>query len=221
MIMDLPARYRLKSFARVKGKDLLIFRSTRFEDLMYSITYTLRKRVCIYCNKVMHAKGCSLDHRYPIDIGGISITNNLFPACPDCNSQKSNLTHAEYLMFMKLSDSAKKEYRQHVEEKNENIRKAIGFRLPSEWITYKLIQEVMYHKQVVELHGLRYTKTTEHYSKYGTFPRPIVVDRDFRLLDGYNIVFFAREHRIQYLPVIWLENVLYPTKRQTYVTFDS
>jgi len=217
MIMDLPTQYRLKTYARVQKGALIIFRSTRYEDLMYSITYSLKKRVCIYCEKTMHERNCTLDHRYPIDLGGISITDNLFPCCPDCNSKKCNLTHEEYLVLLSLQDHDKKAYRKQVEKKNEEIKKAIGFRLPNEWVTYSSIHDILYHRPAIEIYGLQYSKIMEHHSRYGTFPRPIVVDSEFRLLDGYNIVFFARENNIENIPVIWLENVHYLTKKQNFV----
>jgi len=221
MIMDLPQRYRLKTFARVRQQELLVFRSSRFEDMMFSMTYALRKRVCVYCGKVMNAKNCSLDHRYPIDIGGISITNNLFPCCPECNSVKSNLTHEEYLVFRNLPNNKKNDYRTQVQIKNENIKKAVGFRLPHEWVTYLPLQSIMYHRQSVELYGFRYTKIMEHYSMYRTFLRPAIVDYENHLLDGYNIILFARENKIEYVPAIKLSNVRYFTKRQTFVQYDT
>jgi len=219
--MDLPERYSLRTFANVRQGNLLIYRSTHFEALMFSITYCLKKRVCVYCNKIMHRKNCTLDHRYPIDLGGISIPNNLFPCCSDCNATKSNLTHEEYLVLRELPIPEQYPFRVYAESVTEMFRQEIGFRLPDDWVTFESIFGVSYHRQVHEIQGLRYKKISEHYDKYGTLPRPVILDCNNRLLDGYNIIFFAREHRIEHIPVISLENVSYLTERQIFVEFDA
>ena len=43
MIMELPEKFEFP-FAKVKGGILEIYRLERFEDLMYELTYALRKR---------------------------------------------------------------------------------------------------------------------------------------------------------------------------------
>ena len=87
MIMELPKKFEFP-FAKVKGGILEIYRLERFEDLMYELTYALKKKRCVYCGKKLKRTNSTLDHRYPRDTGGISITNNLFPCCSKCNSNK-------------------------------------------------------------------------------------------------------------------------------------
>ena len=50
----------------------------------------------------------TLDHRYPRDTGGVSITNNLFPCCHKCNTAKGNLTHKEFLDCRDMSKPERK-----------------------------------------------------------------------------------------------------------------
>ena len=54
----------------------------------------------------------------------------------------------------------------------------------------------------------RSSKTSQKlYTKYKKLPRPIIVDKNNQLLDGYSIVLFARDFKIKQIPVIKLENV--------------
>ena len=45
------------------------------------------------------------------------------------------------------------------------------------------------------------------YSKYGHIPKPIIVDKNGFLLDGFYSVIFAKNNLITSLPAIELENV--------------
>ena len=174
---------------------------------MYELTYALKKKRCVYCGKKLKCTNSTLDHRYPRDTGGISITNNLFPCCSKCNSNKGNLTHEEYLNARDLSKRDKKEYIKKLYKYREKTMKKIGFKLPKKWVTWEDINRINYKKTYPELRGKRYCKILEFYQKYKKLPRPIIVDKNNQLLDGYNIVLFARDFKIKQIPVIKLENV--------------
>ena len=206
MIMELPKKFKFP-FAEVKDGILEIYRLERFEDLMYELTYALKKKRCVYCGKKLKRTNSTLDHRYPRDTGGISITNNLFPCCSKCNSNKGNLTHEEYLNARDLSKRDKKEYIKKLYKYREKTMKKIGFKLPKKWVTWEDINRINYKKTYPELRGKRYCKILEFYQKYKKLPRPIIVDKNNQLLDGYNIVLFARDFKIKQIPVIKLENV--------------
>ena len=206
MIMELPKKFKFP-FAEVKDGILEIDRLERFEDLMYELTYALKKKRCVYCGKKLKRTNSTLDHRYPRDTGGISITNNLFPCCSKCNSNKGNLTHEEYLNARDLSKRDKKEYIKKLYKYREKTMKKIGFKLPKKWVTWEDINRINYKKTYPELRGKRYCKILEFYQKYKKLPRPIIVDKNNQLLDGYNIVLFARDFKIKQIPVIKLENV--------------
>lgn len=206
MIMELPKKFEFP-FAKVKGGILEIYRLERFEDLMYELTYALKKKRCVYCGKKLKRTNSTLDHRYPRDTGGISITNNLFPCCSKCNSNKSNLTHEEYLKARNFSKTERKKYIEKLSRYREKTMRNIGFKLPRKWTTLENINTIRYKKKNPELRGKRYGKILEFYQKYQKLPRPIIVDKNNQLLDGYNIVLFARDFKIKQIYVIKLENV--------------
>lgn len=208
MILELPNQFKLSGI-EVKDGCLIIHNSVRFEDLMYDLTYALRKNRCIYCGKKLNAKNRTLDHRYPRDTGGVSITNNLYPTCSVCNSRKSNLLHHEYLHIRKLRGKAKKKFLQKIIRQKEQIKRKIGYCLPKKWVSLVEMSKIKYDKVPNEMRGKRYCRILEFYEKYHKLPRPVIVDKRMRLLDGYNILFFAREFKIAKVPVVILENVEY------------
>lgn len=206
MIMELPRDFKISS-AEVIGEELFIYSLKRYEDLMYELTYALREGHCVYCGARLNKTNSTLDHRYPRDTGGISIVNNLFPCCSCHNSQKGNLTHQEYMEYKNLSKKDRKEYLKKFEKRKKRIMQEIGFKLPRKWVTYEEIGNINYSQQSEELRGKRYHRILEFYNNYHKLPKPVVVDKNNMLLDGYNIILFARDFEIQRIPIIKLENV--------------
>lgn len=208
MIMELPRNFNTP-FAKVLDGTLYIYKMVSYENLMYDLTYACKKKKCIYCSKkIKRGKASTLDHRYPRNTGGISITNNLFPCCPKCNSIKSNLLHDDFLVWRELSKSDAKKYKEKVGEEREKILENVGFILPKEWVTYEKRDKVICNDNGQYTRGKRYYKILEFYQEYHHFPRPAVVDKNGRILDGYNTILFARDYDIEYVPVIRLENVV-------------
>ena len=206
--MELPKKFEIQSYAKVENGKLYIYKLERFEDLMYELTYSSKKKKCVYCGKKLKRKNSTLDHRYPRDTGGISITNNLYPCCSRCNSDKGGLTHKEYLQIRRLNkkEEKKKLNRQFMKHK-EKIMYKIGYKLPKKWITFLDINEIKYYRPEQDLRGKKYHRILMFYEKYQKLPRPIIVDINNRLLDGYNILLFAKDMKVQTIPVIKLENV--------------
>lgn len=212
MLLQLPKRFKMGSIAEVKEDKLYIYRLVRFEDLMYELTYAFKKRKCVYCGNLLSKKNSTLDHRYPRFTGGISITNNLFPCCPDCNSKKGCLTHEEYLKLKTLKGNERRTYLKKLAKFREKIFKKIGFKLPKKWITYMEIDKIKYNRPNIELRGKKYYQILEFYNQYNKLPYPCIIDNDNNLLNGYNLILFAREFDIKTIPTIKLENVIL-TKR--------
>lgn len=206
MIMELPKKFYM-SFAEVRDGELIIHRLERYEDLMYELTYELRKSKCIYCGKELKPKNRTLDHRYPRDTGGVSIVDNLYPTCSKCNSDKSNMTHDQYMHYRELSKGKRKEFRAQLECKREKRLRKKGFNLPDEWVTWVKVSEIIYEMPKDILRGKRYGRLVEHYEKYGNIGKPVVLDRSNKLLDGFNIVLFALDNDIKRIPAIKLDNV--------------
>lgn len=207
MILELPKKFK-HPIAEVVDDQLMIFRLERFEDLNYELTYAIKKKKCIYCDEKLRIKNRTLDHRYPRATGGVSITNNLFPCCSKCNSKKSNLTHKEFLVFRELNKGEREEYVKIVNKYKEKILKRIGYVLPNKWVEYIDIDDITYREMKYFFHGKKFCRITEFYNKYKKLPRPIIVDKENNLLDGYNAFMFAKEFGIQQVPVIRLENVI-------------
>ena len=55
---------------------------------------------CFYCGKVMPKTAVTMDHIVPLAQGGRSVQGNVVPACKDCNTQKRDLTAAEWLLYV-------------------------------------------------------------------------------------------------------------------------
>ena len=53
----------------------------------------------------------------------------------------------------------------------------------------------------------KYKKINEYYTRCGKFPKPIIVDKNTVVLDGFTVVLYARNNRIKEIPAIVLENV--------------
>ena len=87
-----------------------------------------------------------------------------------------------------------------------------GYILPNKWVEFKRIEDIKYHNPDCVLRGKKYHRILQFYNKYKQLPRPIIVDKEDKLMDGYNILLFAEDYEIRYIPVIVLENVIICTK---------
>lgn len=215
MIMELPNVYHSK-VAYVENGILFIYNDRfNYEDLMYGLTYALRGRKCVYCQRELTSGNSTLDHRYPRDTGGVSITNNLFPTCKTCNNEKNNMTHQEYSLFMGLKKQECKKYKNDIKGYNNIIKRKIGFKLPRRWVSHEKTANINYSfehpcfksEEKETILSKKYSRIKEFYAEYKRLPRPIVVDCNDNLLDGYTVLFFAIKAGIKVVPVIKLENI--------------
>lgn len=206
MIMELPRKFN-SQYVSCTGDFLKIHQIVRFEELMYELAKAIKGKRCIYCGKKLKESNYTLDHRYPRDTGGVSITNNLFPCCEICNSAKGNLTHNEYLEIIGLSKRDKKKIVKDIFAHNDIIMKKIGFKLPRRWVEFQCAEKVHYIDPKCFNKGKKYRNIATFYKRNHRIPRPVIVDRNFNLLEGYNIILFAKEMDISEIPMIVLENV--------------
>ena len=206
MIMELPKKFKSQCVSCTE-RGLIIHQLMRYEELMYNLTKAIRGKNCVYCGKRLKNIDYTLDHRYPKETGGISITNNLFPCCDICNTAKGNFTHIEYLEILRLSKKEREEAIIHIHEKNDMIIKSIGFKLPSEWITFEKLDNINFRNPKCYSKGKKYSIISDFYSINKKLPRPIIIDNNNVLLQGYNLILFARENEISEIPAIKLENV--------------
>lgn len=214
MILELPKKFDFP-YTEIVGGELIIHQVLRYEDLMYELTYCLKKKRCVYCGKKLKINNSTLDHRYPRDTGGISITNNLFPCCASCNSDKGNFTHEEYLILKNLSKEERKAFKKKIQKINQRMMKKIGYKLPKKWVIYEDVSTIKYEEPNYYIKGKKFHRIIEFYEINKKIPRPVIVDKNNYLLDGFNIIFFANEFGIKEIPVIRLENVEFrPRKRE-------
>lgn len=207
MIMDLPKKFHIEGYARVEEGVLYIERLERIEDLMYELSYAMRKHRCVYCRKKLKRKNSTLDHRYPRDTGGVSIVNNLYPTCPLCNSHKSNFLHNEYLEICKMNRDEKRKGIKKFRKYHERNLEKIGYILPKKWVENIDISRVKCRPPGLDLRGKKYHRIVAFWNTYHHLPKPIVLDKNNVLIDGYNIIIFARDFKLTTIPCIKLENV--------------
>lgn len=60
---------------------------------------------CPYCHREL-GDSPHADHIYPVDLGGLSIKNNMVYICKECNQKKSNRTLREFVKNNKLNAPA-------------------------------------------------------------------------------------------------------------------
>lgn len=217
MIMNLPKNFsigdvRLKNDAYIENGILKIRKTASFRYVVYELTFLLKggKHRCKYCNRMVSNKKVTMDHLYPQDMGGPTITNNLLPACQKCNNEKTNMTAKEYKKYVKLKREGKqKVFLKELEAKKEDIRSRKEYQIPKSWVCEKEITTIILDIRLNEdsSQTAKYKKVQDFYLRYEYFQKPIVVDKNGFLLDGFYTVMYAKDHYIKTIPAIQLENV--------------
>ena len=178
-------------------------------NAMYLLTYKMKgKHRCSYCSKQIINNKVTLDHIFPQDFGGPTITNNLEPCCVSCNQQKSNLTKEQFEEYLSLPQDSRRAFLKKLRSSLETVRKENYSILPSGWVQEIEIENILVNVSLSEDYkGTKYKKTQEYYEKYGHFQKAIILDRKNFLLDGFTILMYSKNHNIKKVPVIILENV--------------
>lgn len=55
---------------------------------------------CYYCGRRVPPKELTMDHVIPISRGGLSVKENLVPACKECNNKKKYLLPIEWEEYL-------------------------------------------------------------------------------------------------------------------------
>lgn len=209
MKISLPQSYKFQDIAQVIDGILYINKLGHFKDLMYDLTYNIKDNTkCYYCGNPLTRKISTLDHIFPKDLGGPTLPINLAISCSSCNNQKSNMTEEEFLFYLSLPESKKKDYLQDVFMYKHFVKKWHCPIIPKEWISNQSISKITVLFFIDEtIKGKSYRKVSKFYTKYGYLFRPVIVDKNFKLLDGFNTLIFAKNNSILNVPVIILENV--------------
>lgn len=211
MIIDLPKNadfYRSGGQIKIEDGILKIGHLVSWREFIYKLTISTKGKRCWYCKKKLRKKDITMDHLYPQDLGGPTIPNNLAPTCAWCNSDKSNLTEMQYKQLRKANEKERSKIRHRMVRNNEKRKMKDGYFLPKKWITKRSIDRVlvtMFMKE--DYKGKRYKKIEHFYEQYKKLPYPVIVDRNNYLLDGFLVLMFAKNHGINEVPTIVLENV--------------
>lgn len=215
MIIELPKEFSFRD--ERKGKEafiedgvLKITRQVNFGRLMIEISYQMKgEEKCYYCNKKITKEQVTIDHKFPINFGGPTITNNLFPACKSCNRKKENMTYYQYMALLEAEESGLKgKYLRALRQYQGSIKSDQQYQIPKDWITEKEITDIITCVTLDENYkGKRYHSLERYYLKYNKIKKPIVLDRNSFLLDGFLVLMLAKNYKINKLAVIELENV--------------
>ena len=215
MIIELPRKFTFfndtgKKVAYINEQGILILKEVSFRKIMFELAYEIKgKKRCRYCGKIVRENQITIDHMYPQDFGGPTITNNLLPSCRECNSEKGNMTARQYKKYLLAKKQGRgREYLGDLKQYLIYIRKWEVFEIPKEWISKKDITEITVKIHLNDDYKRKsYKNIKNFYEKYGHLQKPIIVDRKGFLIDGFITLMYAKNSKIKRVPVIVLENV--------------
>lgn len=215
MIIELPRSFYMDGPNNSKGafiedSILKISREISFRRVMTEITYQIKGRYrCCYCKEKVVEEDMTIDHMYPQAFGGPTITNNMLPSCKMCNNEKGNLNTSQYKAFLKAKEKGNlDDFRRKIKKYQEFIRTWIEFDIPQEWLSEEEISRIIVIFDLDENYkGKKYQKIQKYYEEYHHFQKPIIIDRNGFVLDGFLAVMYAKNTGMKKIPVIQLENV--------------
>lgn len=214
MNIELPKSFTMnnergKTVAWIENGILKLKREASFRKAICELTYQMKGRnICFYCKKDFLNDQMTVDHMIPQERGGPTITNNLVPSCKKCNNAKANMTTEQYLKYLMLEGQEKKQYLNNFREYAEQMRSFEMPELPKEWLTKKEITEIIAVIDFTqEYKQNKYKKIKLFYDQYGHLQKPIIVDKNNFLLDGFITILFANDNDLKKIPVIVLDNV--------------
>lgn len=215
--------------AEVKDGKLYIYKPGSFKEIMYKLTYIIYGNdECYFCHRKLRTNmleldnskyfsQITLDHLIPQDFGGPTITNNLRPACSDCNSSKGNMypdEFDEYKKFDGKKDKAskveKRQFKESLRLKQERRRFGEIESVNEEWYSDELIRNIYVNFWITEPLGVMYKKQERFFKNYKRLPKPIVISQNRFLLDGFNTILLGKYNfGDKKIKIIILENVYF------------
>lgn len=220
MIIELPKEY-YKAYSRgyveVRNQMLELHGdfSFNYEDVMIDLAYAIKGRTkCYYCGKAILPDKVTIDHLFPRNFGGITITSNLEPTCKECNNNKSNLNQAEFKVWrtIKSENMRKSFYQETIKRKRARKRdpdNPYGFDLPREGVTYVPFDTIEKVTSIDPKGSKRYNKMMNFINLYGKLPRTVTLSLNGILLNGETLYAVAKKRRVEKVPAIILENVMW------------
>lgn len=218
MIIELPNQYeRIESkynYVRVRNGVLELRGNFNFNKLMIKFAYLLKGNDwCYYCNRQIQPHKITIDHEHPINFGGVTITNNLKPACQPCNSRKSNMNQYEFNIWRTLESTEKRKsfYKKTIAKKRKrknNPKLKKGFDLPKKWVSFEELSKIEKVTKVDNTGSESFKRMLIFARRYQKLPRPLVISSNQILLDGETAYAVAKAMQFKEVPVIMLENVI-------------
>lgn len=235
MVIELPAGNHVfdNNIAEIKDGVLYIYRASFFKDIMYQITYMIYGTDCYYCHKKFDEQGLlrtdaanqckgqlfsklTMDHLVPQEFGGPTIPNNMRPTCNKCNQLKSNWYPEEFEELMGIDKQNNPHYKserallkKRITEIQEKRRYGEIPSIPEGWLIDHILRTIYVNFHLVEPIGLEYKRIEMNFKKYRRILKTIIVSGNGFLLDGFNVILFAKKNSIEKIPTIILENVIY------------
>lgn len=229
--------------AEVKDHILYLYKIGAIKEVMYTLAYMIfGNDECYYCHRKLrtHQKQCdnkryfskiSMDHLIPQDFGGPTITNNLRPACTDCNTRKGNLFEDEYAEYLeviqrtagrgKLGRQEKRLFREKILLKQELRRFGNEPSLPKEWIAAPGdIKNIWVNYWIGQKKGGSYGQMVADVQKYNYLIKPVTITANGVVVDGFNANLVATFFEVTPI-IIPLENVIqcgYPFGERRFLT---
>lgn len=215
--------------AEVKDGKLYIYKLNSFKDIMYRLTYMVYgSDECYFCHKKLRTNmlqldnskyfsKITLDHLIPQDFGGPTITNNLRPACSECNSSKRNMypdEFEEYKEFMsdaeKHTKEEKDEFKKNLELKKEQRRLGEIESIDETWFSNMGLRDIYGSFNISEPLGVRYRKQEKFFKNYKRLQKPLVISQNKFLLDGFISILIGKYYFCnKNIKIIVLENVYF------------
>ena len=215
MNIKLPKQFKMESkdgerLAYIEKGVLKIKRNTSLRRVMTEITFEIKgKNRCCYCGDFVPEDEITIDHMYPQDFGGPTISDNMLPSCKKCNGEKGNLNTRQYKKYLKAKkEGTLRECKEEIAREQRNIRRYNKFDIPENWIAEKELSNIIAIFNLGEEHkNHKYQKIVKHYEIYGSFQRPIIIDKNGFLLDGFLTLLYAKNNELKSIPTIQLDNV--------------
>lgn len=181
-----------------------------WEKVAYDLCYAIKGRQrCRYCGARVKRRSLTVDHMFPRYFGGVSIPENLLPACTRCNSLKGDMNYHEYKKFRKLQKGDRAKFKEKMYAKKTRIRYRNGFDLPKRWIsTIELSKIIVKDSTFIDVRGKKYQRVEGFFRTYRHLPNPIVLSSNNVLLEGHTLYAVAQNNRLKFVPIIRLDNVV-------------
>lgn len=214
--------------AEVKNGNLFIYRAGAFAKIMTKLTYLVYGNdECFFCHRkkrpnaletdnTKYFSRITKDHLIPQEFGGPTITNNLRPACSECNNEKENMYLDEFEEYRRIkyakdgnNEEKLRKFKEDLRVKQEKRKRGEIESIPKEYLSDEIFNNIYVNFWIDQPLGEKYMKQEDFLKDYGRLPKPIIISQNKFLLDGFNSILLAKYNLNEKLSIIVLENVFF------------